>query len=158
MGIEWGIKQGAKLKELRLKKGFSQEYVAKKVGRTDASIGNYETGKYSPNAKVLHDMAFLYNVTVEEIMGESAPVANLPYIEPKQNGDIDKAVKRACERITSPIGLSQKTGRLLEMISRLTGKTEQEVLDIAVREYAILNFDWTKAVEKFCIDEETTQE
>lgn len=147
--IDWGVKEGARLKELRVKKGFTQGYVAQKIQCGVSSMNRWEAGICAPRMHFLKDLAFLYNVSVEDVIGgESAPVVNLPYVEPKQN--IEESVKRACELITPLARLNRKTKDLLEMMAKLTGKSEDEMLDTAVQEYAQYVFDWNKALEGFC--------
>lgn len=254
---DWGITQGARLKELRMKKGFSLEYIASKVGRSAPSICNYESGKRQPTDKVLHDLAFLYNVTVEEIMTGAIDATEEPYhirMTPVQidwskpfvfgnkadaksaeeeqkkesfDDSIDAFLREEIERVPDTVkdrikrselydfysvfcqnqeeapfskqtfyramrkkgfgevktsdgrmecfkgvrykdripaeliagkpadagylvSVRRKTKDLLEMMATLTGKTENEMLDIAVREYAQYVFDWNKALEGFC--------
>lgn len=149
--IDWGVKEGARLKELRMKKGFSIPYVAKKIECGQSSMFRWEAGICAPRMHFLKDLAFLYNVSVEDVIGETnepVPVVNLPYIEQKQN--IEELTKRACELITPVARLSRKAKDLLEMMAKLTGKSEEEMLDIAVQEYAQYVFDWNKALEGFC--------
>lgn len=151
--IDWGVKEGAKLKELRMKKGFSIPYVAQKIECGRSSMFRWEAGICAPRMHFLKDLAFLYNVSVEDVIGETnepVPVVNLPYIEPKQNINIEESVKRASELITPLARLSRKAKDLLEMMAKLTGKSEEEMLDVAVREYAQYVFDWNKALEGFC--------
>lgn len=65
--MDWSIKQGSKLKTLRINKGFDHAYVANKLNINVTSISNWETGRNKPKPKHLHDIAFLYNVPIEEI-------------------------------------------------------------------------------------------
>lgn len=147
--IDWGVKEGARLKELRMKKGFSIPYVAKKIECGQSSMFRWEAGVCAPRMHFLKDLAFLYNVTIENIIGGTGEVVvnPLPYIE---YPDFKKAVDRAVELITPAESLSQKTKDLLEMMAKLTGKTTDEMLDMAVQEYAQYVFDWNKALERFC--------
>lgn len=149
--IDWGVKEGARLKELRMKKGFTVPYVAKKIECGQSSMFRWEAGICAPRMHFLKDLAFLYNVSIEDVIGgESAPVANLPYIEPKQNIDFEESMRRASELITPVARLNRKTKDLLEMMAKLTGKGEDEMLDIAVQEYAKNGFDWNMAIREFC--------
>lgn len=147
--IDWGVKEGARLKEFRMKKGFTIPYVAKKIECGQSSMFRWEAGVCAPRMHFLKDLAFLYNVTIEDIIGGTGEVVvnPLPYIE---YPDFKKAVDRAVELITPAESLSQKTKDLLEMMAKLTGKTTDEMLDTAVQEYAQYVFDWNKALEGFC--------
>ena len=150
---DWGITQGARLKELRLKKGFIVPYVAKKIDCGEASIYRWELGQVCPRHKFLHDMAFLYNVTIEELTGEdnAVHVNPAPYIpderipaslieeDPFADPDPDYAV-----------AVSKKADELINMMAKLSGKSKKEMATMAITEYAQYVFDWNKALEGFC--------
>lgn len=150
--IDWGVKEGARLKELRMKKGFSIPYVAKKIECGQSSMFRWEAGVCAPRMHFLKDLAFLYNVTVEDIIGgnnadsksnenvaiTTAGLGTKPLIQFTEKGI-------EVSRVFAP-----KTDALLEMMATLTGKTTDEMLDIAVQEYAQYVFDWNKALEGFC--------
>ena len=178
---DWGITQGARLKELRMKKGFSVSYVANKIDCREAYIYRWELGQCAPRHKYLHDMAFLYNVSVEEILtGATGMTDNndmtdatgsklrfepvpIDFTKPFTLGATTTAQQnKGADGGTRPIvefradgmvfgtKFDKKTQDLLGMMATLTGKTENEMLDIAVREYAQNVFDWNKALEGFC--------
>lgn len=176
--IDWGVKEGARLKELRMKKGFSIPYVAKKIECGQSSMFRWEAGVCAPRMHFLKDLAFLYNVSVEEIltgvkdnndMTGSKPTfkpvpidftkpftlggitTKKPVIELKgADGGTQPIVEFRADGMVFGTKFDKKTQALLEMMATLTGKTENEVLDIAVREYAQYIFDWNKALEGFC--------
>lgn len=151
MMTDWGITQGARLKELRLKKGFTVPYVAKKINCGEASIYRWELGQVCPRHKFLRDMAFLYNVTLEELTGDDVSsksdtgvVVTTPVVGTKP------LIKFTEEGIEASKVFAPETDALLEMMATLTGKTTDEMLDVAVQEYAQYVFDWNKALEGFC--------
>lgn len=53
---------GIKLKELRIKNGYSADYVGKHFGVTRQTISLYELGKRKINADMLIELLFFYNV------------------------------------------------------------------------------------------------
>lgn len=63
-----------RLKELRKKKGLTQEQLAKVLGVERSSIGKYE-GKAGviPSPGVLQDMAAYFGVTVDHLLGREEP-------------------------------------------------------------------------------------
>lgn len=152
--MDWSIKQGAKLMELRVKKGFTQHYVAQKLQVSDVAVGFWEQGRNAPRPKHLHDIAFLYNVPIEEITEadvisvspESAEYAKalshanpvpLPYIEP-----------------TKP--QKSKYADLVAFMSMVSDRSEQEIIDSAIECYA-RSFPWQALVEQhFLGDNEKT--
>lgn len=60
-----------RLKELRVLKGWNQEYVAKEANTTRVSISRYETGIREPDYETLLNLAHLYNVSVDYILGNT---------------------------------------------------------------------------------------
>jgi len=190
---DWSITQGARLRELRMKKGFSVSYIANKIDCGEASIYRWELGQCAPRHKFLHDMAFLYNVSVEEILTGVTGVTDnndmtdvtdatsskptfkpvpidftkpftlggtptaqqtsekTPVIELKgADGGTQPIVEFRADGMVFGTKFDKKTQDLLGIMATLTGKTENEVFDIAVREYAQYVFDWNKALDGFC--------
>ena len=62
---------GYKLKQLRSVNNFTQEFIAKKLGVSQAYYSNLETGKNKFNKKNLEKLATLYNTTSEEIQADT---------------------------------------------------------------------------------------
>lgn len=115
------IKLGAKLEALRIKKGFTQDYVANKLGIQQGTLSRIEKAKNAYiNEKTMHDLAFIYNVTVEELYSQPEETTN-PEEEPVPS---------------APARTAGKTNELLALLSMLMGKTEAEVIDDAVLQYA----------------------
>lgn len=59
------------LKEIRTKKGITQEQLASKVGVLNTSICNYETGIREPNLDTLKKLATALEVTVDELLEDT---------------------------------------------------------------------------------------
>lgn len=55
------------LKDLRQEAGLTQEQVAKLVDVDQASVSNWETGKYTPVRKYQRKLVKLYNCTEDEL-------------------------------------------------------------------------------------------
>ena len=56
------------LKNMRKKKGVTQEALAKALGVTSASIGNYEQGTRMPRNQILQKIANYFNVSVDYLL------------------------------------------------------------------------------------------
>ncbi len=70
---------GARLKELRLKKGFSLQDLADKVGASKAHIWDLETGRAkNPSMELLAKLAKALNTTIYDLVGESLPTDDEP--------------------------------------------------------------------------------
>lgn len=59
----------SRLRELREKKGISQEGLARDFEVSKSTIGLYETGDTLPNAKTLHDLAVYFDVSADYLLG-----------------------------------------------------------------------------------------
>ena len=59
---------GDNIKRLRLQAGWSQEQLAKKIGKTRSVISQYEKGVCLPRMGVVEDMASAFGVTKRDII------------------------------------------------------------------------------------------
>ena len=60
-----------KLKSLRDSKGWSQGHLGEILGLSKSAIGAYETGLSSPPLEILLQLAGLYHITVDWLLGVS---------------------------------------------------------------------------------------
>lgn len=58
-----------RLRELRLKRGMTQKYVALTLGVKGPSVSNWESGKTTPTTENVAALAKLYNVSVDYLLG-----------------------------------------------------------------------------------------
>nr|MBQ4456409.1 helix-turn-helix domain-containing protein [Clostridia bacterium] len=74
-----------KLKELREKKGWTLDELADKYNKrfqgklSKGTLSRYEHGKQEPMISVVHNLAILFNVTVDELLGKEnhqSPISN----------------------------------------------------------------------------------
>lgn len=77
---------GDRLRALRQDMGLSQEEIAKKIGVSRPAYVNYEQGKSRPTRK-LKELATLFNVTSDYIMGFSDNPHGLPRVEQVEHFD-----------------------------------------------------------------------
>jgi len=56
------------LRKLRIKKGLTQEKIAKKIGVTAKSVGHWETGRRKPTFDKLIKLAKILEVSVDELI------------------------------------------------------------------------------------------
>lgn len=61
------------LRAFRKQKEFSQEYLAEKMNVSRQTISNWENGTAMPDLKKLTDLASLFDVSMDELLGTSAP-------------------------------------------------------------------------------------
>lgn len=58
-----------KLKQLRIKHGFTQHEIAKRVNVDRQSVSRYETGNLTPKIETLIQLAIIYNVSLDYLVG-----------------------------------------------------------------------------------------
>lgn len=59
---------GNRLYQLRQEAGFTQAYVAHKVGVTNKSVSKWENGAAKPSTNVLRKLAILFHISIEELL------------------------------------------------------------------------------------------
>lgn len=60
-----------KLKEIRLKNNLTQEEVSQKLGLTQYTYSNYESGKTEPKLNILKKIANFFDVTIDYLLETS---------------------------------------------------------------------------------------
>jgi len=60
---------GARLRELREKKGLSQSQVASKLNLSNTTISSYEANTRYPSFEVLSQLTLLYNASADYLLG-----------------------------------------------------------------------------------------
>ena len=60
-----------RLKELRIKHGFTQKSLASAIGITERGYRGYESGNNSPNMEVLVKLADALSVSLDYLVGRS---------------------------------------------------------------------------------------
>ena len=79
-----------KLKELRLKYGFSQKEVANKLDISPSIVSGYETGERTPSIDVLLSLSYLFNCSVDYLLGKQT---EKPQIVIDTNGLTNKQIQ-----------------------------------------------------------------
>lgn len=59
---------GERLRELREKRGLTQEELGKKINQKKANISKYETGKLQPSIETIDFLANYFNVTADYLL------------------------------------------------------------------------------------------
>ncbi len=62
---------GLRLKNAREKKGWSQIYVAERIGTTNSVLSNYERDYRDPDTETLRKLADLYEVSSDYLIGRT---------------------------------------------------------------------------------------
>lgn len=63
---------GERIKQLRLEKQWTQEYVCEKLNISAGALSRYETSMYEPKSlELVRDFANLFNVSTDYLLGKS---------------------------------------------------------------------------------------
>lgn len=71
-----------RIKELRLRKGLTQAQLAKEIKIAQNTLSTWENGRYEPDNTALIDLASLFNVSVDYLLGieteqKEKPIENI---------------------------------------------------------------------------------
>ena len=81
---------GQRFLRLRKEKKLTQEDIAKKLNITAQSVSKWENDNSYPDVALLVDIATIFNITVDELLGKETKTANI--LEEKERKDINKLV------------------------------------------------------------------
>lgn len=89
-----------RLREMREKYNISQETVAERLGITPASISSYERGERTPSLPIILKISYVYNCSVDYLLGKSNDNDTHIYIDVTELSDKKrKAVSDLVEAI-----------------------------------------------------------
>ena len=84
---------GLRLKQLREKHNLSQSQVAKRLGITSAAISSYENNIPLPSVNVLAELALLYRVSTDYLLGlDNRTAIVLEDLTPRQSAVIQEVM------------------------------------------------------------------
>ena len=84
---------GLRLKQLREKHNLSQSQVAKRLGITRAAISSYENNISLPSVNVLAELALLYRVSTDYLLGlDNRTAIGLEDLTPRQSAVIQEVM------------------------------------------------------------------
>ena len=72
------LKLGTKLADLRKRNGFSQEALAEKMGVSRQAVSKWERGESTPDTHTLIELAALYNVSLDVLVGNKEEDTTIP--------------------------------------------------------------------------------
>lgn len=59
-----------RLRDLRIKYGYSQKEVSEKIGVSLSIVSGYESGERTPSTQVLLSLAYLYGCSTDYLLGK----------------------------------------------------------------------------------------
>ncbi len=96
------MKIGQKLKDARIRSGFTQEYAAEKINVSRQTISNWENEKSYPDIMSVIELSSLYSVSLDNLLkGDQKMIEHL-----KENTDIVKSSKKLIAAIICNILLA----------------------------------------------------
>jgi transcriptional regulator with XRE-family HTH domain len=87
---------GKRLKEARIKAGYTQIEASKKLGISNGTLSGYERNYRDPDTETLNEMAKLYNVNVDYLLGNT----DKPHLETREERaiyNIDESIEKLLE-------------------------------------------------------------
>ncbi len=75
---------GKKLYDLRKQSGFTQDYVAEKLGVSAQAVSKWENDIACPDIMTLPNIAELYDITIDELFKNDEVQSNVKFEKPEQ--------------------------------------------------------------------------
>lgn len=115
------------LKKLRLSKKWTQDELGQKLHVSDRTIGTWERGTRQPNIETINEIASLFNVTTDYLLGRPEKEDNSKYydLSDKEKNDIAIQAEKLMEGI--------ETGSNLNFYGEPATKEQKDRLLMAVK-------------------------
>ncbi|HFL3597071.1 TPA: helix-turn-helix domain-containing protein [Clostridioides difficile] len=104
------------LKELRKENGLTQADVAAKIGLTKSAYGYYEQGKTVPDAYMLSNLAKIFDVSTDYLLGKT---------NVRENKEISES------ELIDTLNFSDNVKDALKMISKLSPASQEKMFKLA---------------------------
>lgn len=123
---------GSRLKETRISRNLTQKEVAEKLNITVGAISGYERGYREPNLSTLQELADLYNVWVDYLIGRTRSKTDWGEFDQQYDySSVVEQVKAIENGKIDPDSLEYETaGELNDSISSYEGKLAQVALQV----------------------------
>jgi transcriptional regulator with XRE-family HTH domain len=70
---EWELAMGARLKDLRLRAGLTQEALARRADVGNDAVRNWERGRRTPGLDMAVKLADALGISLDELVGRTPP-------------------------------------------------------------------------------------
>ena len=108
------IDLGLRIKELREKVGWSQEDLGRKVNKSKSTISLYENGGLVPPGDTLIEMASLFNVSLDYLVGiDKNEMVSIDKLTEHQKAMINTLIVELQDATKSKSGLSPRQQDIL---------------------------------------------
>ena len=113
--LEATMTTGEKIQALRTMKGWSQDDLARKLGTKGPNVSRWETNRIAPSAETLKELAKQFDVSVDYLLFEEAPLRPLVGFKDaelveqfKQVDQMDASARAALKRIIKALASEKK--------------------------------------------------
>lgn len=136
---------GKKLYELRKQAGFTQEYLAEKLGVSAQAVSKWENDIACPDIMTLPNIAELYGITIDELFKKDEVQSNVKY-EKTENINEDELVLRVYVdtvngdkvKVTLPYPLVKEFAKAGKNISAAVGGNVVSGLDLSGIDFDVI--------------------
>ncbi|ADZ83199.1 helix-turn-helix domain-containing protein [Cellulosilyticum lentocellum] len=125
MGINDFIQIGTRIKEIRKSKGFSQAYMAEKIGVNRTTYSNYENNNREPNLKTIEKICEILDVTISDIVSDTQKNITVDYWRGMMDTDLN-SIKEIEENTRGYSGLEVPISSLVGSIYISLNKNEKD--------------------------------
>lgn len=108
---------GHRIKELRIKRGYTQEELGKRIQKSKSAISSYENDMQIPPLEVIADIAIVLNVSIDYLVGfEKDEFLLLRSLTDEQKDIIDLLCCEFTHPTNIQLNLSSQQIRILQRI------------------------------------------
>ncbi len=105
---------GLRIKELRQKRGMSQEELGRRINRSKSVICSYENNLKIPPLDVLTDLAAVFNVSLDYLVGiDKNQMVSVEGLSVEQRALVEMIVFELHDRSPRPGGLTERQQEIL---------------------------------------------
>ena len=109
------VKIGKRIAELRKKRDMTQFEIADRLGISYQAVSNWERGNSMPDIAKLPELAEIFGVTVDEILGGGNPVVEkVTAGEPVQPADYTREELKEAAEVLRPSQVEKLAGEVRE--------------------------------------------
>ena len=136
---------GKKLYELRKQSGFTQDYVAEKLGVSAQAVSKWENDIACPDIMTLPSIAQLYCITIDELFNNDDIQSNVKYEKPEQINEEDLVLRVYVDtvhgdkiKVTLPYLVVKEFVKAGKNISAVVGGTVVSGVDLSVIDFDLI--------------------
>ena len=108
---------GLKIKDLRLKRGMTQETLGRRISKSKSAICSYETNAQIPPLDVAISIASALNVSLDQLVGlDAEPVVSINTLNAEQKELIELLLAEFITPSSNSSALSQQQVNILQKI------------------------------------------